>query len=443
MKSPSTPPSFQTILKTLRPERLLALTDQPQGNADAQYLHWDKLRRKSPPEGLTHEEWWFGLKLGRLKNARVTSLLDKHGRAFTYTLPDSVLERLHGLDSQARGQIMTEIPIANADDRDRYIVRSLMEEAITSSQLEGAPTTRKDALDLLRSGRRPRDHGERMIVNNYLAMQAIRDMDRSALAPDEIFNLHRVLTEGTLDNPHTAGRLQSPNEKRVRVMDNRDGTVLHEPPAAQELPRRLETLCRFGNSDDRASGFVHPVLRAILLHFALAYDHPFEDGNGRAARALFYWAMLRQGYWLFEYISISRLLREAPARYARAFQYTETDDNDLTYFILHQLDVIDRAIRDLHDWLARRASEMRGLEEKIAAMRDLNHRQRALLAHALRHPAHHYTIESHQRSHNVVYATARSDLYQLADQGWLTRHRVGRRMEFSHGQRLRDAELLK
>jgi Fic family protein len=105
-------------------------------------------------------------------------------------------------------------------------------------------------------------------------------------------------------------------------------------------------------------------------------------------RALFYWAMLRQGYWLFEYISISRLLREVPARYARAFQYTETDDNDLTYFILHQLEVIDRAIRDLHDWLARKAQEMRRLEERIATTRDLNHRQHALLAHALRRPAH-------------------------------------------------------
>jgi Fic family protein len=169
------------------------------------------------------------------------------------------------------------MPITNADDRDRCIVRSLMEEAITSSQLEGAPTTRKDALDLLRSGRRPRDHGERMILNNYLAMQAIRDMGRTALTPDEIFNLHRVLTEGTLDNPDAAGRLQRPNEKRVRVMDNRDGTVLHEPPAAQELPRRLETLCRFANGDDGASGFVHPDLRAILLHFGPCL-RPFVRG---------------------------------------------------------------------------------------------------------------------------------------------------------------------
>lgn len=60
------------------------------------------------------------------------------------------------------------------------------------------------------------------------------------------------------------------------------------------------------------------MLRAILLHFWLAYDHPFEDGNGRTARSLFYWYMRTQGYWLVEYLLISNILRKAPAQYTRA-----------------------------------------------------------------------------------------------------------------------------
>jgi Fic family protein len=94
---------------------------------------------------------------------------------------------------------------------------------------------------------------------------------------------------------------------------------------------------------------VHPVVRAILIHFMLGYDHPFYDGNGRTARALFYWSLARSGYWLMEYVSISRLLRQAPAQYARAYRHTETDDNDTTYFIVHQLEVIQQAIAALHE----------------------------------------------------------------------------------------------
>src|SRR5205814_10028127 len=58
----------------------------------------------------------------------------------------------------------------------------------------------------------------------------------------------------------------------------------------------------------------HPMVRSMILHFWLAYDHPFVDGNGRTARALFYWSMLRNGYWMFEYITISKIILSGPDR---------------------------------------------------------------------------------------------------------------------------------
>jgi len=120
---------------------------------------------------------------------------------------------------------------------------------------------------------------------------------------------------------------------------------------------------------------MHPVLRAILLRFWLAYDHPFVHGNGRTARALFYWSMLRQQYWLFEYISISEILLRAPAKYALAFLHTETDRNDLTYFIVHQATVIRRAIQELHVYIQRKAQELASTEAVLKSGADLNHRQ--------------------------------------------------------------------
>jgi Fic family protein len=189
-------------------------------------------------------------------------------------------------------------------------------------------------------------------------------------------------------------------------------------------------MCAFANRELDAEGFLHPVLRAVTLHFWLAYDHPFEDGNGRTARALFYWSMLREGYWLTEYVSISRLLRKAPAQYGRAFLYSETDDNDLTYFFLHQLRVLKQAIDDLYGYLRRKGGELRALNRLLKETAELNYRQRALLAHALRHPGHRYTITSHQRSHRVAYATARADLFDLDGKGLLSARRIGRTFHF-------------
>ncbi|HEC02990.1 MAG TPA: Fic family protein, partial [Phycisphaerales bacterium] len=175
-----------------------------------------------------------------------------------------------------------------------------------------------------------------------------------------------------------------------------------------------------------------------ILHFWLAYDHPFVDGNGRVARALFDWSMLRHGYWLFEFVSISQIILKAPAKYGRAFLYTETDDNDLTYFVLHQLNVINRAIKELHAYIKRRTERLQAIEQELRGVAILNHRQRALVSHALRHPHQHYTIRSHQTSHNVVYQTSRIDLLDLEKRGILTARKIGKTWHFMPASNLEE-----
>ncbi|MBM3457904.1 MAG: Fic family protein, partial [Armatimonadetes bacterium] len=177
-------------------------------------------------------------------------------------------------------------------------------------------------------------------------------------------------------------------------------------------------------------GFLHPIIRSILLHFWLAYDHPFVDGNGRTARTLFYWSARRHGYWLAEFLSISRILHRAPAQYGRAFLHVESDDNDLTYFLLHQVAVLRQAVQDLDDYVTRKVTDLRQAEERLRGMAALNHRQRALITHALRHPQQIYTIQGHRTSHGIVYQTARADLHDLAERGLLERKNRGRAFEY-------------
>jgi Fic family protein len=306
-----------------------------------------------------------------------------------------------------------------------------MEEAIRSSQLEGATTSRRVAKEMLRTGRKPRDRGERMIVNNYRALQFIREDMGERLSPDAILELHRIVTEGTLDDPSAAGRLQRPDEQRVSVFDrNEDERPIHEPPPAEELPERMRLLCDFANESGDGERFIHPVVRAILLHFWLAYDHPFEDGNGRAARILFSWLMQRNGYWLIEYLPISPVIREAPAQYRQAFMESESDEGDLTYFLIHQLEVIEKAL-DRHDvYIQRKIAEVGDVERLLQDSDGLNHRQLALLTDAVRNPDGVYTFGSHARSHRVTHETARTDLSGLVERGLLIRRSKGRSYAF-------------
>ena len=338
------------------------------------------------------------------------------------------MQELHYIDLGSGGVVNApEEPLINPQTRDRYLVRSLIEEAITSSQLEGAATTREVAKDMIRTGRRPRDTSEQMILNNYLTMQHIRDLKSSALSPELVLEIHRLITTDTLEEPTAAGRFRRLNEPCV-VSDD-FGQVFHDPPPADELTERMDAMCAFAN-DDTSDHFIHPAVRAIILHFWLAYDHPFVDGNGRTARALFYWSMLRSGYWIFEFISISAILRKAPIQYGRSFLYTETDDNDLTYFLVAQTEVIFQAISELHRYIERKSAQLRQAEQDIQALALFNHRQVLLIRHALRHPGQRYTIASHRHSHAVAYQTARTDLLDLAERGVLEMGKKGRAIIF-------------
>jgi Fic family protein len=429
---PLSPPSLDDLLFGAGSEEVLRLLRmEPLQNG--RYLHWDDIRHRTPPEGLSAELWWAGIALARQGTLKELPLVDKHDRPIRFGMPDIVLRALHNIDLQASGEVAMDAIAVSDADRDRYLVSSLIEEAITSSQLEGAATTRKEAKNMLRSGRKPRDRSERMVLNNYRVMEKIRELKSEPLSLERVMELHRIVTEGTLETPDAAGRFRKDDE-RISVMDATQSTVLHDPPAAELLPERLQRLCDFANREEKAEPFVHPVIRAIIVHFMLGYDHPFVDGNGRTARALFYWSMARSGYWLMEYLSISHMIRKAPAKYARAYLLTETDENDATYFILHQLDVIERAIDVLHDYLSRKIGEQQEAEQLLRQSKrladSLNHRQLALLTHALRHAGHGYTVQNHKRSDQVTTQTARTDLQKLEELGLLEQRKRGRAFVF-------------
>ncbi len=428
MRLPAQAPQLSDLAPRLDDMRLPAILGAGIGpTVNGRYLHWDELRHRRPPLDLSVMEWWVAIKFARTVTARTLPLASGSGSPFTYMLPDEALKLLHWIDQYGAGAILMTEAVTEPSLKRRYLVSTLIEEAITSSQLEGAATTRKVAKDLLRSGRAPRDKSERMIANNYRAMQSLADYRTQPMTVDVVADLQRMLTEGTLQDADAAGRIQRPGDDRVAVVAS-DGTVVHEPPPAEQLDERLAAMCDYANGGS-TEGFTHPIVRAIVLHLWLGYDHPFEDGNGRTARALFYWSMLRSGYWIVEFLSISRILRRAPAQYSRAFQLTERDGNDATYFLLHQLRVIKLAIEDVQAYLRNKMAELRKAS-RLLRDTDLNHRQIALLSHAMQHVDAEYSFRSHQTSHRIAFQTARTDLLDLVERGFLIRIKRGKRYFF-------------
>lgn len=445
MQRPQTPPDWIELAGTRSAEMSLAFSDpntqEVIQDAATNYRHWDKLRRIAADRGVDPEIAWACVKLGRRSNFRNSGLLAAGRQPLLYNVPDPLQHEMMLMDQELAGNVGVESRLRLGPERDRFIISSLWEEAIASSMLEGAATTVIEAREMLRTGRAATTRGERMVLNNYRAIEMMRDNLDRQLSPGFLLELHSILTEDTLDKPDEVGRFRREDE-RVVVQDPY-GEVLHDPPPASELNERVRRLCEFANADvlDGSNRFTHPFIRASLLHFQIGFDHPFCDGNGRTARAIFYWSMLRAKYWLFEFLPISRLIYRSPSQYGRAYLYTETDAYDATYFLLYHADIVKQARTELRQHIERKQNETRRVADVFRSEKQLNHRQRALLGRAIEHPDETYTIESHQRSHSVAYATARSDLIILVQKGLLSMERRGRTIVFHAGRRTLRAAL--
>ena len=122
--------------------------------AERGYLYWDELRRRPVRAGHSLRETWPAGKLARRTAYRPVPLLDRDGLSFPYFIPESLQDLLHEIDFGAGGTIGMPQPIVNPQTRDRYIVSSLIHEAITTSQL----VTKETSENGISAGRLRRGH---------------------------------------------------------------------------------------------------------------------------------------------------------------------------------------------------------------------------------------------------------------------------------------------
>jgi Fic family protein len=414
---------FKKIFKLSENDDIQKLIEK----TDRLYYHWDKVRSQPLPSEYDKQDVWALIRLRRHMNSNPAPIQDVNGQFFTFWLPDDIQKQLHLIDQSAGGNLALSDPGNEKMASTKYMVSSLMEEAITSSQIEGAVTTIKDAKKMLLEKRKPKDQSEQMIYNNYITMRSLKDVCKKDLDLKLLLELHVSITKGTLESPEEEGRFRT-EEDNVSVVTHY-GDVLFTPPKADEIKNRLEKLINFAN-DTTEKPFIHPVIKAIILHFWMAYVHPFTDGNGRLARTLFYWYMLKHEYWLFEYISISKTILKKTTKYANAYLYSEHDDNDLTYFIHFHIDVIMDSLEELKIHIQKEKEKNHQIRLEIAEYPDLNIRQTRIIQHVMSHPHDVLTIKIHQNANRIAYQTARTDLLELEEKKWLKSARKGKTLYF-------------
>jgi Fic family protein len=354
------------------------------------------MRQRPVPEPFTPEDLWLTVKHDRHLARIELGLRDRSGLALHYVATPQLQAALQAIDEKAIA--LAELVNHTTDAaRDSVLHQALIEEPFSSAALEGAITTRELARKMIEARRPPGALEEKRVINAAEAMRFVHAHGADALTPALIQAINRHL--------------------------------LHDMPVAPASDRAagggastLADVCAFANRDDR----LHPLLRAILLHFKLAHDAPFDAANDATARALFYWSVSHSGYWLLDYIAISAVIRRSRAHYEMAFLHVESDENDVTYFLLHQLDMVAQALEDFEVWLRQALRQQDLLAAGMGMLEQrLNARQVPLMQHALKHPGGGYTSAQHMWHHGISYLTARSDLEELTKMGLLKKTKLG------------------
>ena len=379
-------------------------------NINDDYLYWDKVKYKKTK--FTSQELWNIIKLSRLLKTE-TITFGKYN--FKYVNTDYIQKIVHFFDMNIGGYMGAK-NIIPEEDKTRYLVSSIMEEAISSSQIEGANTTRKRAKEMLRKEIKPHTKSEQMIVNNYLTIKHITQNKTASLTPESLLEIHRLISKDTLESKTEEGAFRTSND--IYVVDHIKSEVVHTPPNYDEVPTLINELCIFFNEDLEKENFIHPLFKGIIIHFMIGFIHPFSDGNGRTARALFYWYLLKKGYWLTEYLSISKIIQDTKNQYEKAFIYTENDENDLSYFITYNLNVMEKAFEALKNYIQQKQKNHFKIARFIK-IPNINERQAQLLKLVYDNPEIVFNTKEVENRFSVSNYTARTDLKGLVDLGFL------------------------
>ncbi len=391
--------------------------------SNKEYLYWDKAKFHLNRSG---DAWYLIRQIRKISSVEIPIKSEKD-IYFTWYRPLYTDKYLREIDMYMGGAFLADTTTTvQANNRQKYLARGIVEESIASSQLEGADTASKYAKKMLTEKIRPRNKSEQMIVNNYRVMKKIENeyKDRE-LSLHLLQTLQSELTEKTLDDEYKSGELRKDSDE---IVVNYDTMVAHVPPKAEFVKHELERLVAYANDD---SDFIHPVIKAIQLHFWIGYLHPFPDGNGRLARAVFYWYLFRHNYWAIGYTPISMILKRSQHSYAYAYIYAEQDDYDFTYFYDYNLRCILKAINAFNEHIEKKKLENEGVSVIIKTKYPiLNSRQVDTLKFLASGNDISTSGTSYSVMHGVALRTAYRDLKALKELGLVFSYGDGKNVSY-------------
>ncbi len=378
------------------------------------YLTPDEIKYRLQQQGKSQADWPSMSKeiVATRKTGSITLFFKSIEPKFWFYPADVIHKKIN--DIEKLGKDLFDQINKNASFKNEFLLDSAIEEAITSAIYEGAHSTRAQAEQLIASGQRPKNKDEWMLINNFNAMKWVKDNQHSELSNDVIRRLHQIVTENTLDGDDVNFQGKFRND-----------TVFvgpHEGIAHDKIETALNEMIQLATNSPR---YFHPLLKGILVHYFMGYIHPFFDGNGRTARALFYFKSIRNQLNYIELLSVSAYLRVHGEQYENSFVKVKENEFDLTYFIDFCLDSILSALQEV----SRKVNyllKMTDLKDRF----ELSQTQIGLLQRMALHKFRTIDIEEYAQRISKSREFARQELKHLLELNLVSEIKVSKKLVY-------------
>ena len=235
----------------------------------------------------------------------------------------------------------------------------------------------------------------------------------AALFPTGFSNLRRI----------AVGRWREDSAGPMQVVSGAIGRerVHYEAPAASEVHDEMQSFLDWFNGPDTIDG----VIKAALAHFWFVTIHPFEDGNGRIARAISDMALTRSEGVSHRYYNMSSQILSERAAYYRVLEQTQKGALDITEWMTWFLRCLDRSIQSSEGTLSSVLAKARFWQRHEQAT--INARQRRMINQLFDGFYGNLTTTKWSKMTKCSHDTALRDIIGLIDQEILVRNAGGGR----------------
>ena len=388
---------------------------------DEHPLPWAEFESLEVPTAITREQTWDILNALRRQTAVELPFRDGKGRCGWYYPTRSIVADLDDIDKRCHEGSWLDLATRSRNTT-YFLVEAHVDEAIATLQEDGLTIGYEKAREVLLAERDPESSEEQLLLNWHRAAWYLEELVDTPCTPDVILEMYERISYGVEGQTTRSSRQGSRLWKRKQL----------DCPAALSLAAKLV-------EESNVAYAEHPLLLALGVRHLFMSVLPLPAWNGLVCSLMMKLVFRKTRRPVLAFVPIVKASREwedgairPPVVMASVEDAEVLIDDEVDYTIY--INVMTRLVRRKLDEVEIELTRMLKRDEAfVHALRndlDLNHRQRAVLQVALSNPEAVFRIESHQKTHRVAYATARADLYELVDLGFLGRVRVRRAFEF-------------